>query len=182
MSAATPPEPHDAAFPRGLIFTSGSALRLPPASSSPPANGTVSLGTVHPTITNGDEHPPTVFLASCGAGRLRDAAALLRGDVRVSSVTGPLFFTGSYGCVEAVADADTAAELAARFNTEWAAPGPISLATASQGRSTPNWWLRPIPADRRWTQWPIQLSWKICHALGSRRMESVSASKVAVCG
>jgi hypothetical protein len=106
----------------------------------------------------------SIFVASCGAQRLRDAAEVLRQDPRVTSTHGPLLFTGSYGCVSALAAPEVAAELAHRFNVQWADSGPISLASASARRDPPTWWLRPFlgkdhqPRDPRWRgQWPIRL-------------------------
>jgi len=88
----------------------------------------------------------------------------------VREVAGPNMFTGSYGTVTAFAPAEVAIELADRFNTQWAAPGPISLASGAATQDPYDWWLRPAlgkdhqPRDPRWrAQWPIQLLAELRH-------------------
>ena len=85
-----------------------------------------------------------LYLTSCGAKRLQDAALTLRADPRVASVTGRIITTGSYGFIEAVTSPDVATELAHRFHMLWTGPGPVSVATAAPSREEPTWWLRPI--------------------------------------
>ena len=140
-----------------VVFASGLSLDLPPAflSSRPPAQ----LG----GLRVGNQEPPGLYIASCGPQRLNVAADALRADSRVTAVCGPIMTAGSYGLVTACADPEVAVELATHFNAQWqATKGPISLASATAARGDPIWWLRPTlrggqPANKRWSQWPIEL-------------------------
>jgi hypothetical protein len=152
--------------PGQLLFTSGPSLRLPPSFITGQPARTLQitdLSTARVTPKGGETFA-SLFLASSGLQRLREAFNVLRQDVRVNALCGPLMFSHNYGCVTAIVAHDAAAELADTFNAQWASSIPISLASASASRDTPTWWLRPRlgkdgqPVDPRWRgQWPIQL-------------------------
>ena len=188
VSAATPPEPHDAAFPRGLIFTSGSALRLPPASSSP-ARERHSLARDGPPHHNGRRRTPSNRLprlmrrrtparrrgtsseATCGCLRSLGRSS----SPGVTAVLKPLqTLTRPPSSQRASTRSGRHRAQSASRQRHKAAPHQ----TGGSGRSL-------APATHLQTAGgPSGRSscWKTSHALGSRRMETVSASKVAVCG
>ena len=161
--ASAPRSAAATAPPAGLLFTSGVGMLIP---ADPPTEQPVPLVLGNISVASLDAPVAgRLFLASCGAARLRNAADVLRADTRVTSVNGPLAAAGSYGYVEAVTTATVAAAIAAQINSAWSAtPGAIGLATAEWFAGEPAWWLRPViganhvPASAKWREnWPVLL-------------------------